>query len=376
MNNEQHYEPSHEEVAHAEESMTPEQKAGSEARAEMYPYREAVINAIHNDSITSQVLFKEILASDRTLFTENREVVIELVKKDSEALRYVSPELQNDREVVLAALLKNVDAYKYASKELQSDRSFVFEVVTHIAEHERESNHGYACDLLKRLSPEFYNDREIMFAAVLGSGPALKYASPELLHDRQFILDLAKHADLYWAWSHLAPEFQSDREIALAAVTNSGGIFRNLSPELQNDPELAVAALKENPYNTFMGASSALKGDRGFLLQALNVLRSKHDGGYFLKNIPQDLLNDRNFAIDAVQANGQALSAFKNFENDREVAELAVTNNPDAMRFVSSELKANREFVRMAVEKHGYVLAFASQELRNDPELQALAVRK
>ena len=47
--------------------------------------------------------------------------MMEIVKRQSEALRLASAALKNDREIVLEAVKQNGDALKYASDALQDD---------------------------------------------------------------------------------------------------------------------------------------------------------------------------------------------------------------------------------------------------------------
>ena len=51
----------------------------------------------------------------------DKEVVLEAVKKYGDALQFASEELRNDKEVVLEAVKENGNAIKYASPELQED---------------------------------------------------------------------------------------------------------------------------------------------------------------------------------------------------------------------------------------------------------------
>lgn len=59
----------------------------------------------------------------------NREIVLEAVRKNGDSLRYASRELQADREVVLQAVKQNVHALRHANEALLRSKSFVSEVV-------------------------------------------------------------------------------------------------------------------------------------------------------------------------------------------------------------------------------------------------------
>ena len=62
---------------------------------------------------------------------EEKEIVMEAVKKDGRALRSASKELRNNPEIVMEAVKQCGYALGYASKELQNDREIVMEAVKH-----------------------------------------------------------------------------------------------------------------------------------------------------------------------------------------------------------------------------------------------------
>ena len=62
---------------------------------------------------------------------KDKEVVIEAVKKDGNALQFASEELQNDKDVVIVATKQNAIAIQYASDELQEDEEFMHSIFLH-----------------------------------------------------------------------------------------------------------------------------------------------------------------------------------------------------------------------------------------------------
>ncbi|MDP6781324.1 MAG: DUF4116 domain-containing protein, partial [Alphaproteobacteria bacterium] len=52
----------------------------------------------------------------------DREVVLEAVRQNGEALWYAAKSLQADREVVLEAVKENAKVFEYAAEELQKDK--------------------------------------------------------------------------------------------------------------------------------------------------------------------------------------------------------------------------------------------------------------
>ena len=60
---------------------------------------------------------------------DDREIVLEAVKQNGNALRYVSAALKDDREIVLEAVKQNGEALYCASAALKDDREFMLEAV-------------------------------------------------------------------------------------------------------------------------------------------------------------------------------------------------------------------------------------------------------
>lgn len=79
--------------------------------------KKQIIDAIINDEITFQNILEEQL--------NDKEVVLELVKKNGLILYYASENLQNDKDVVLEAVKQNGFALIHASKSLQSNKDLL-----------------------------------------------------------------------------------------------------------------------------------------------------------------------------------------------------------------------------------------------------------
>ncbi|MCK8817623.1 DUF4116 domain-containing protein [Natroniella sulfidigena] len=76
------------------------------------PYREEL----------EEVDYQELL---EIVGISEKEAVLEAVKQNGDALRYVSKELRGDKEVVLEAVKQDSDVLRYASEELQNDEQIL-----------------------------------------------------------------------------------------------------------------------------------------------------------------------------------------------------------------------------------------------------------
>ena len=62
----------------------------------------------------------------------NREYVMENVKKEGVLLEFASDELRDDKEVVLEAIYNNPEALEFASERLKGDRDVVYNSVSKV----------------------------------------------------------------------------------------------------------------------------------------------------------------------------------------------------------------------------------------------------
>ena len=113
------------------------------------------------------------------LFRDDKEVVIEAVRKSGINLGHASDRLKNDREVVMEAVKQSGVILQYASDKLRDDKEVVFESVI------RSATLGYASDRLK-------DDKNVVLEAVKRNGASLQYASDKLRNDKEIVLESIK----------------------------------------------------------------------------------------------------------------------------------------------------------------------------------------
>jgi len=178
------------------------------------------------------------------------------------------------------------------------------------------------------------SNRDIALAAVHQSGDALRYASAEL---------------------------QGDREVVLAAVRQYGDALRHASSELQANREVVLAAVQQEDGSALVYASAELKADREVVLTAV------HQSGHALRYASAELRADRQIVLAAAHQNERALVyASAELKADREVMLAAVHQNGHALEHASPELRADRQVVLAAVYQKPLVLRHASAELQRD----------
>jgi len=130
----------------------------------------------------------------------DRNIVLEAVKHDGDALRYASDELKNDRNFVLEAVKNDGGALRYASEEVRRDlvNGFPLEEVTsnEIVVFEAVKQNGLA---LQHASVELKSNYKIVLEAVKTNNMALKFASLELRNNTNVIIEAACQNQGYYS---------------------------------------------------------------------------------------------------------------------------------------------------------------------------------
>jgi hypothetical protein len=182
---------------------------------------------------------------------DNKEDILERVKKDGYSLRDAIYKLKDNEEIVMVSVQHNGWSLQYASDRLR-------------------------------------DNKEIVMAAVKEYGTALKYTSDRL---------------------------KDDKDIVMAALNNSGGhsILSLASERLRNDKDVILNAFK-NDIHSVSKASVLLRSDPSFWLELTDLFQKiEHPYDNFnntpVKEIPYDamigeaktLFSTHHFNIDSVK---------------------------------------------------------------------------
>jgi hypothetical protein len=102
--------------------------------------------------------------------------------------------------------------------------------------------------LIKNLSYNYKNNKELILLICKKDETMIKYASNELKSDKDFI---NKMIDIYPASIYYAKkELRDDFELAIKAVRKDGDVIEYLSERLRNNNEIIIIA-KKNNFNYF-----------------------------------------------------------------------------------------------------------------------------
>lgn len=207
--------------------------------------KDVMLEAVKKDSYSLSA------ASDR--LKDDKDIILAAVNNGGiHTLSYASERLRDDKEVVLTAVIKNPESLQYASDRLKDSELIV---KTAMDRHNERNPLQYASERL-RTNPELLNsnkevvisDREKAMEAIREDHTKLKYVDKSLLNNKDFIMDAVK-VTVGIAIEYTSDELKKDADVVLASLSRV-----NI-----NALETAGAEIRDN--KDFMMKAVAIRGD-------------------------------------------------------------------------------------------------------------------
>lgn len=318
------------------------------------------------DAIQKRIV-SEVLDSDFSWNEELSDKVLNLFKIKEFALLAVRninkiypllpDHLKSDREIIFAALHKEPVNFKFLPQSLQNDRNFVLEVM---------QKFGVCYQHIPNI---FQSDQELAIAAAIQNiGEVIGHLPPQLRTDKALFLEAVKRNG---GALHFVPDqLKFDRDIVIAAVTQDGTALRHAGI-FAADREIVLIALKQNGA-AYEFVAENLKSDEDVILTAVSANRNT---GAF-KLIPKKFQNQKNIALAAVSNDATALEfVSKELQQDFEVVLASVNNYGLSLRYAHKALYLDPNIVLAALKQDGKVLQFGNEDLKSNRNLVLIAVR-
>ncbi|MDX2345830.1 MAG: DUF4116 domain-containing protein [Legionella sp.] len=145
--------------------------------------------------------------------------------------------------------------------------------------------------------------------------------------DAEMVLQMIAHGDELM--QHASSELKGDQAFAMQAVSVDLNAFRFLSESLQTDREVIEAALRYNS-RVFYDLPDEMKNDRALILIALNGQESTS----VFEILPEQFLDDKEIILLMVSQDGLFLQcASDRLRRDKAVIDTAIAQNPDAKHY-------------------------------------------
>ena len=341
--------------------------------------------------------------------------VLTAVKQNGLILQFVSDDLKSNREIVLAAVSSDGMALKYASDDLLIDQEIValalknnlqfdtlvkgnmvwFEKMMQKAEI-RELIEWHLFELSKfdlGAFPYQNNVKKYVLAAVKYNGRLLRYAGPLMREDREVVMQAVKQDG--WALASAAEAFKSDRTVVLEAVKQNGLALKESSDDLKADRPIVLAAVNQNG-NALEYASKELRKDKEIVVAAIKqtgdalqyadelykndrevgLLALQKMSRFSYEEFSEILKRSREFTVVAVAQKGEFFKFATYFQEDEEIALIAIQQDAAAFHFCTSHLKQNGDFILKALQKNGLVLQCTSPSCQADKAMVLAAVQQ
>lgn len=293
-------------------------------------------------------------------FTDDKEIMTLLSRKNYQFLEQASTRLKDDYDVVLAASVDHPLALQYASDRLKGNKAMLIEMVEKGSDWLWDDDEYFSwltCALPRFSAPE---QKEIIIAVVAKLQGFRKNCTRQ--YDGLF--------------SMFPETLFDDRDLMMNFVSSYGYSLKYCSERLRADKELVKAAVKKFP--------SALEFNLG---ESRNELTSNHDfmtsliqtpgGGSMLVHAPIEMQHDKNTVLEAV-ANGLEYSNVPScFQSDTDVALKALqTQSAYALKIseIDVSLQNSKTFAIRAIQETCHRFIQLPEHLQQDEDvaLQAL----
>jgi len=300
-------------------------------------------------------------------------------------LKYMPLYIRNDSNLVTLAVQENGAAIKHATKRVRN-----LKLVAHTAVEAPlpELRLGDVEDQLPlQFLGEFWNDKDIVLAAVQQNGLSLKYASDKLGEDLQVVMAaVQQHAE---ALQYASEKFKRDWGVVKEALDRG---FKYASDEIRGTLEYVVWAVKIKPDN-FAHHSLSKEDQRAFiqthpgvaakflwklhksLLEDVNTMRFLlHHGADILPHLIPEKEQDIRTALQICGNGLRYLS--ERYRADPTFVSIAVCQNGLSLQFATPPVQDNKFVVLQAVQTDARALEFASPVLKDDMDVVIAAMEK
>jgi len=263
----------------------------------------------------------------------DKEVMLAICSRNSQALQFCSKKLQNDRDVVLAAVLHRFHfaptAIQYASTKLRNEKIMARSVLSQ----------EYGIRAFSHLSERLQQDAKL---AIL----AIKKAGPEYAASNEHFLDLPY-------------EFRDDEEVVWEAVKQRGSNLRFVTdPDLVLDYDLAMEACRQDGTSLAFAHESVQRQILANPNDLMIVL--SNGGGAWIEEAPNDAHWEPAYMMAAIanKYDGDVFDLADLYKSDPVFFYelLAASNNIyEVYKVLPEELQGKKEVIQAIFDTNDHV---------------------
>ena len=283
-------------------------------------------------------------------FQADKEMVLKFVSsadmpRYDSVLSAVPEKFHKDKDVITAELEHNGTSLASAVEiGIDIDKEMFLSILKNcISKSDIEDDHiPGALNIFKRAPDHIQADKAVvMFAIEHADTMCAKYASSELLHDRDLLLKCFEKGRMYSIDSFIPDEIRADKEFMLAAAKINPEAIGLASKELLADQELLELYLQNGcSWLSDENIAAEHKGNKELVLPAIEK------DAYYLEYVSAKLKADKDVVMAAVSKQGSALEwASSELQADKEVVLAAIDNDKEAIKYASWTLLTDIDFM-------------------------------
>lgn len=261
---------------------------------------------------------------------EDRDFVLDIIKKHGETLEFVIDDFKKDYEICLEAVKQDGYAYEFIDEKFKDDFSICLKAV----------KKGV---FIFRKFPNKIKENETICSEYIQQGGFLSNV-PEKCRTYDVCLEAVKRSSFA---IYNVPISLIDEKMATEAIKNGYSIKENREKnfqgeDLKNNYYICLASIKENSEN--------------------------------FENIGYEMSRNYNLCLEAVKRNGLNLkwvSFYAFSENDyNNIAFEAIKQNPEALKFEETGIKHNKDAILQIINNNDTrIISFISKQLKEDEDI-------
>lgn len=285
--------------------------------------------------------------------------MLSLVKFTKETLDFTNGikkyNLENNKQIILNSVKRNGNNLSLASTKLKNDYDVVLEAI---------KNNGLS---INYASKKLKNHEQLAIIAINNNPESYYFLSESLKNNENIIKTLiVKEPSKILEFDYL-PNYN---KLIKKVIKENGMALKYLSNKNRDNERLVLLACKNN-INSLEYASERLKNDREFIINT--AIKLKTDKVVYFAS--SSLTHNKQFNIDIIKKIGFNLYfVFDEFKDDIDVVEAAVKNDIRNFEHASERLKENEIIILDLTKKYGPVLRYASNKLLNNPNFMLKAI--
>jgi len=350
---------------------------------------------ISKHKLSLEEIFKDIndeIAGDETFFRN-------AVKLNGDALKYASDVIRDNKEIVMSAVKSSCWSLKHASDRLKIDKDVVMQSLkdrsdlyyNHLVFPEQLlTNRDFVLKLIQTNSyninfiPNDLRDDEMLYAYALAGDSSILNSNIKAFDDETYnkLFNLLENKEIVtevilkniYVFNYLSVDLKKNEPFIinlinrLSELTQFGG-YDTVSRTRKQKRDLLDSIIKINNNN-----------ERVVLASLRYTIDDANLGELIFNNIAQDLYNNAEFILRAMEINGYLFRYIPaNFKNNKAVILSALNNqlktksgqigNESPLKYASDSLRDDMDVVMAAIQNDGKAISHVSDRLKNNVNL-------